>query len=142
MYSLFTQVKQNADDVVVVSNDIKINTSDTLNKYLKLMNRVYTKSIFFGYIRHTSKLKDTGSYIIIINSQTTSGPSAIYTISRSNKLSPGNINKLAFSEGINGDFVELIWNPGEFPLIKYHYKSVYNSEETKLQKISFLIKII
>ena len=49
-------------------------------------------------------------------------------------LKPDNINKLAFSEGINGDFVELIWNPGEFPLIKYHYKSVYNSEETKLQK--------
>lgn len=140
MYSFFNQVKQNTDDVVIISNNIDLDTSETLNKYLKLMNRVCTKSINFGYIR--DKLKDTGSYIIIINSQTSGGPSAIYTISRSDKLLHGKINKLTFSEGVNGDIVEIVWNPGEFPLIKYYYKSVYNSQETKSQKISFLIKII
>jgi hypothetical protein len=142
MYSLFNQVKQNTDDLVIVSNNINLDTSETLNKYLKLMNRVNIKSINFGYINHTSKLKDTGSYIIIINSQTTSGPSAIYTISRSDRLLHGNVNKLTFSEGINGDVVELVWNPCELPLIKYYYKSLYKSEETKSQKLTFLIKII
>jgi len=142
MYSFFNQIKQNTNDEIIISNNINLDTSETLNKYIKLMNRVYTKSINFGYIRDTSKLKDTGSYIIIINSQTSGGPSAIYTISRSDKLLQGKINKLAFSEGVNGDIVEIVWNPGEFPLIKYYYKSVFNSEETKSQKISFLIKII
>ena len=34
MYSLFNQVKQNTDDLVIVSNNINLDTSETLNKYL------------------------------------------------------------------------------------------------------------
>jgi hypothetical protein len=139
--SLFNQSSSN-DNIIIISKEINVHKSEILNKYLKMYSRVSTKSINIGYINNQNKIKDCGSYIIIINSQNNTGPSAIYCISRSNKLLSGNINKLSYSEGINGDFIELDWNPGEYPLIKYNYKYVYNSDETNVCKLTFLIKII
>lgn len=141
--SLFNNQSNTIDDIIILSKEIQMYKSDILNKYLKMYNRVFTKSINIGYINNQNKIKDCGSYIIIINSHNNTGPSAIYCISRSNNLLPGNINKLTSSEGINNDFIELEWNPGEYPLIKYNYKYIYNlEEESKPHKLSFLIKII
>lgn len=135
--SLFNQTTKSDDNTIILSKEIPLHKSDILNKYLNL---VYTKSIDVGYIRN--KIKDNGSFIIIINSQKNEGPSAIYCISKSSRLSQGNINKLSHSHGINGDSIELEWNPGEYPLLKYNYKYVHNLEETTNCKITFLIKII
>lgn len=140
--SLFNQSPTSNNDTTIISKEIHVHKSEILNKYLKMYNLVSTKSINIGYINNQNKIKDCGSYIIIINSQNTTGPSAIYCISRSNRLLSGNINKLSYSEGINGDCIELNWNPGEYPLIKYNYKYVYNSDETNVCKLTFLIKII
>lgn len=137
MFSLFDQNTKSQDNPIILSKEIPLHKSDILNKYLNL---VFTKSIDIGYIRN--KIKDHGSFIITINSQNTEGPSAIYCISKSSKLSHGDINKLAYSKGINGDFIELEWNPGEYPLLKYNYKYVYNLEETINCKMTFIIKII
>lgn len=135
--SLFNQTTKSDDSTIILSKEIQLHKSDILNKYLNL---VYTKSIDVGYIRN--KIKDNGSFIIIINSQNNEGPSAIYCISKSSRLSQGNINKLSYSKGINEDSIELEWNPGEYPLLKYNYKYIYNLEKTINCKITFLIKII
>jgi hypothetical protein len=140
--SLFNQSPESNSDIITISKEIPLYKSEILNKMYK---NVYTKSVNIGYINNINsinKIKNYGSYIIIINSQKNEGPSVIYCISRSNKLSPGNINKLSYSEGINKDSIELEWNPGEYPLIKYNYKYVYNSDETNICKLTFLIKII
>jgi|UniRef100_A0A6C0ALK0 hypothetical protein len=136
--SLFNQSPISNDNIIIISKEINVHKSEIHKMY----SRVSTKSINIGYINNQNKIKDCGSYIIIINSQNNTGPSAIYCISRSNKLLSGNINKLSYSEGINGDFIELDWNPGEYPLIKYNCKYVYNSDETNICKLTFLIKII
>lgn len=135
--SLFDQTTKSDDNTIILTKEIQLHKSDILNKYLNL---VFKKSIDIGYIRN--KIKDYGSFIIIINSQKSEGPSAIYCISKSSRLSQGNINKLSHSDGINGDSIELEWNPGEYPLLKYNYKYVYNLQETTNCKITFLIKII
>jgi hypothetical protein len=135
---LFNQLSKSNNDTVIISKEINVHKPEIHKMY----KNVSTKSINIGYINNINNIKDCGSYIIIINSQNNTGPSAIYCISRSNKLLSGNINKLSYSEGICGDLVELIWNPGEYPLIKYKYKYVYNSDETNVCKLTFLIKII
>lgn len=134
--SLFNQTTK-IDDTIILTKEVQLHKSDVLNKFLNL---VFTKTIDIGYIRN--KIKDYGSFIIIINSQKNEGPSAIYCISKSSRLSKSNISKLSHSDGIYGDSIELEWNPGEYPLLKYTYKYVYNLEETSNCKVDFLIKII
>ena len=150
---LFIGSPQSKDPNTYVMS-IKIDTykSDILDKYLTLYpSKITTKTMRIGYINGfiTNKIKDHGSYIIIINSYQTGGPNSIFCISRSDKLSHGIINKLIDSKGIHNDSIELEWNPAEYPLLKYNYKTLYNFNKTDIEynniissKLTFFIKII
>lgn len=70
-----------------------------------------------GYIK-----KDTGSFIIIINSKEKGGPNAIYCISRSDVSKSGTIRELVKSDGVNDDELKLTWNPYEYPLLQIRTK--------------------
>lgn len=111
-------------------------------------NRTYN----IGYLTNKmfKNIKDTGSYIIMVNSRLNylnsynyinddfNGPTAIYCISKSHKMQDGYINVLSKSADINENYIELEWNKGEFPLLKY--KSI--SKNTIEKKLRFKIKII
>ena len=115
-----------------------------------------------GYINKYTK--DTGSYIIIINSnivkqatffdslkkgldwqQSTlltnaehdTDPNAIFCISKSNKLHNGSINKLSCSKNNSSyeDSLSIEWNPCEYPLLKYNkYKNTLKDNRGALNQ--------
>lgn len=138
--SFFNNVSKNQNDNIIIK-EISLYNFDEKNQN-GLINYNFVKRLSNTiYINDLTKIKNYGSYILIINSSDPKGPSGIYCISRSDTLLPGNINKLIESKGVNGDFFELNWHPLEFPSIKYNY--FYNSKETKKSyKLNLLIKII
>jgi len=76
-------------------------------------------NVKIGYINSKciKNMKDTGCYIIMIDSQEKNGPNGIFCLSRSNNSKSGVINTLAASVGVNGDTLEIIWNPKEYPCV-------------------------
>jgi hypothetical protein len=85
-----------------------------------------------GYIK-----KNTGSFIIIINSKEEGGPNAIYCISRSDISKLGTIKELVKSDGVNDDELKLLWNPYEYPLLQIRTKLyLYNKN-----KMDFTINV-
>lgn len=129
------------------TNIMTINIDTYINDQKDIMlHNTIIKTYKIGYLNGfiTNKIKDYGSYIIIVNSQMSEYPNCIFCISKSNTLSQGNIIKLIESHGINNDFLDLEWNPGEYPLLKYNYKIPYNTNmySKKTNKLTFFIKII
>lgn len=141
-FPFFTNSPKPDSDTNIMSINIDTYNSETT---FKLHNTI-TKICKIGYLNGSisNKLKDYGSYIIIVNSQIDERPNVIFCISRSNKLSRGNITKLTETLGTDDDFLELEWNPGEYPLLKYNYKIPYNASQTskKIVKLTFFVKII
>lgn len=105
----------------------------------------YMYSIDIGYI--TSKyfpIKDTGCYTIMIESQMTEGPNAIFNLARSDKSKPGMIQTMVSSHGKSNDSIELKWNPMEYPLIvlKHNFsKKQILQDDTKL-RFGYNVKVI
>lgn len=94
-----------------------------------------------GYINSTrySKMRDTGCYFIIVNSYESNGSNAIFCISKSDPYSVGTVRTLVESNNTFGDTFELEWNPGEFPLLSYHYRKYDHRSD---RRIFFVIKVI
>lgn len=101
----------------------------------------YSKISYIGYItnKYYKNMKDIGSYIIIVNSNL-NGPNAIYSISKANMMQDGCISILSNSADINGNTLELEWNKGEFPLLKYKASSLVC--DVTDNKLLFIIKVI
>lgn len=124
---------------------IEFETNNILS-FHKNINTTYHISYISKYI------SDTGSFIIIINSDKQDkedSVNAIFCISRSNKLSKGSVNKLTGSDQNNNeDNLSIEWNAGEYPCLIYHKcaKNInrYNSLKfnNKSSKIIFYIKVI
>jgi hypothetical protein len=96
----------------------------------------YENIIDIGYINtyRCNKIRDTGSYFIIINSKFSN---AIFAISKTNIIDNGNINKLSHS----GDDIDIIWNPGEYPFLQF-VKNKNDDKYNKIKKLEFYIKVI
>jgi hypothetical protein len=112
-------------------------TSTILSTELSDKKYNFFTTISVGYINHRFKIKDTGCFIIMITSQITSGPNAIYCISRSDKSLHGNIKELIKTNGVNDESIELEWNPYEYPLLKIRLKPT----NYKYNTINFLVKV-
>lgn len=64
---------------------------------------------------NNQKVKDTGSYILVINSEYDGGATYIYCISRSDKKKRGHVLKLTGSHGLHNEYIECIWDKFEHP---------------------------
>lgn len=121
---------------------IEFETNNILS-FHKNINTTY----HIGYI--SKYIKDTGSFIIIINSDNQdkeNSVNAIFCISRSNKLNQGYVNKLTGSNQNNSeDNLNIEWNAGEYPCLIYN-KCAKNINQyslcNKSSKIIFNIKVI
>lgn len=102
--------------------------------------------IELGYItsKYVSGMKDTGCYIIMIESQISNGPHGIYLLARSSKEDNGIVNTLVQSKGKCNDYFEVVWNPMEHPCIRLRHnflkKDILN-EDTKL-RLGFDIRVM
>jgi hypothetical protein len=116
-----------------------IKANDTFFMEVKLEK--YYKISYIGYItnKYYKNMKDIGSYIIIVNSNS-NGPNAIYSISKANMMQDGCINILSNSPDINGNTLDLEWNKGEYPLLKYKASSLVC--DVTDNKLLFIIKVI
>jgi hypothetical protein len=128
------RIESTDPDSFTMSVSIKNNT-DSL---LKTLNY---STFDVGYINNikTKYIKDIGSYIIIINSQTSGGANGIFCISRSDKSKPGTVKELIKSNGILDENIDLEWNPFEYPLLKSKLK-INNCKNTNM--ISYYVKVI
>lgn len=103
-------------------------------------------TINIGYItsKYVQDIKDTGCFIIMISSQISEGPNAIFCLSRSDKSKSGDINTLVSSTGKCGDKLVIMWNPMEHPciLLKHNFiKKQILKEDTKL-RLAYNVKVI
>lgn len=117
-------------------------TTDTDAFIMSLDINKYAYSHEIGYINNFRNkcMRETGSYILIINSKNGSGPNAIYCISKSDKSKAGNIKELIKTNGILNDSLELDWNPHEYPVLKLKTNNLrYNNKEKILY---FSVKVI
>ena len=97
-----------------------------------------------GYITNMlcNVIKDTGSYIIIINDLDNNGPNAVFCISKSYKKQIGNVNVLSQSFNENGDSLTIEWNEYEYPLLIYK-RNNFNMQKTQNDnRIYFVVKVI
>ena len=117
--------------------------SDNDSFLMSVKMEKYYKLLHIGYItnQYYKKMKDIGSYIIIINSNYDSGPNAIYAISKAHIMQDGNINILSNSPDLNGNTLELEWNKGEYPLLKYR-RSHSDYQNVNDNTLMFLVKVI
>ena len=103
-------------------------------------------SVNIGYItsKYVPDIKDTGCYIVMINSQMDNGPNAIFCIARSDKSKSGIIQTLVSSTGKSNDRLELIWNPFEYPciLLKHNFNRKQVLKDSEQLNLKYNIKII
>jgi len=86
-------------------------------------------------------IRKTGCYIVLVRSEEEDGPNGIYCISKSDKDLNGYISKIACSNGIGGDSIDIEWKPQCFPRVILHYCN--NTQSTKDKVIfSYKIKVI
>lgn len=83
----------------------------------------YTLTIGYITSKYVQNIKDTGCYTIMVNSQISEGPNAVFCLARSDKSKKGEINTLVSSVGKVGDKLEIMWNPMEHPciLLKHNF---------------------
>lgn len=119
-------------DVKLLTLRVK-NSLDTMLRYFGLT------TLTVGYLTNTKfKIKDTGLYVITINSHFKNGPHAIYCISRSVVSESGVVKEIVSSKGKNGECLELDWNPYEYPLLTVKLKlTEYNQDHP----LHFFVKI-
>jgi len=65
-------------------------------------------------------IKDTGSYIFIINSQKYGGATAIFVLSRSDRTKHGSVVQLSACSAISGEYIECTWKKFEYPKLQLH----------------------
>lgn len=128
---LFTKLFQN-EKVKKCENENSFMITLKLDRFYKVSNTGYITNKFY------KDIKDTGSYILIINSYLFKGPNAIYSISKGDIMQDGVVTVLSSSADINGNTLELEWNKGEYPSLKYISKKINNSSKN----LVFCINII
>jgi hypothetical protein len=103
----------------------------------------YINTFTIGYLRNNQFkcIKDTGSFIIIINSDFKNGPNGIYCISRSDNLLSGTVKPLVESNGKFEDSLELTWNAGEYPRLNIRTK-LSNYKDINIKTLFFYVKVI
>lgn len=105
-----------------------------LVKYVTERGMYDYQNITIGYItsKYVRDIKDTGCYLIMINSQINEGPNAVFCLSRSDKMKQGNVNTLVSSEGKVGDKLDIVWNPMEHPcvLLKHNFSKILRKRYT------------
>lgn len=113
------------------------NVKDNSDSFLRFLGHTTFR---IGYINstRTKHIKEIGSFIIIINSQTPGGANGIFCISRSDKSKSGKIQELVKTDGILDDIIDLEWNPHEYPLLKTKLKLAQH----KKCIISYHVKVI
>jgi hypothetical protein len=104
-----------------------------INKYSQIQN--------LGFINRTrySNMRDTGCYIVIVNAFEESGPNAIFCISKSSFNTNGSVNTLIQTKNEHGDYLEIEWNPGEYPLLLYNY---YTKNSRNDKRKYFVVKVL
>lgn len=116
-----------------------VNLNGLSNSLLRFLG--YT-NFSIGYITNNKfkKIKKTGSFLIIINSENKNGPNAIYCISKSDELKPGKIQELVRSDGLsNKDILDLVWNPNEYPFLRIKLRL---DDYKEVNNINFYVKVI
>jgi hypothetical protein len=96
----------------------------------------YTMTIGYITSKYIPNIKDTGCYIIMVNSQIHEGSNGIFCLSRSDKTKKGIVNPLVISHGKADDKLEIVWNPMEYPcvLLKHNFiKKHILKDETRLR---------
>ena len=85
-------------------------------------NLYYTVMIDYITPKQVINIKDTGCYIIMINSQLSNGPNGIFCLSRSDKCNNGSVNTLVSSYGKADDKLEVVWDKDEYPCVLLKHK--------------------
>jgi hypothetical protein len=92
-------------------NDIQL----TLSREVSYQEYKKSDSLIIGYIsrKFSAKIKNIGCYIIMIESTEEDGPRGIFCLCKSNSADVGIINTLCKTRGVNGESIDLAWNPQE-----------------------------
>lgn len=103
-----------------------------------LFRHEISNPVSIGYINRG--VQQTGCYMILIKSSEDGGPNGIYSLSRSNKTMNGSVAKLACSNGISGDSIDIEWQPECLPHVILQYCN--NDSKSESIKFKFKIKVI
>ena len=139
--SIFDILFNNSTDKIPTTDPnsftMNINIKNNSDSFLRFLG--YT-SFTVGYINNTrtQHIKEIGSFIIIINSQTPGGANGIFCISRSDKSKSGKIQELVKTDGVLDDIIDLEWNPHEYPLLKTKFKLSQHKQDV----VSYHVKVI
>lgn len=140
---------ENTFEIVKYVTEKEMYTRDYSYYDNSLLNKTFDSlyyTINIGYIssKYVQNIKDTGCFIIMISSQISEGPNAIFCLSRSDKSKSGDINPLVSSNGKCGDKLDITWNPMEHPciLLKHNFiKKQVLKEDTKL-RVGYNVKVV
>jgi hypothetical protein len=107
-----------------------------------MMVKINSSKTKIGYVNNICfyKIKDTGCYIIIVNSAKPDGPHSIFCIAKSDKSQYGNITILTHSINKLKDYITLEWNPFEYPVL--FYNSNYTKKDYKGFDLEFHVKVM
>jgi hypothetical protein len=136
MPNLFTSSKTNENNDKSFELVKYVTEKDLYTYNYDMRDSSYTMTIGYITSKYIPNIKDTGCYIIMVNSQINEGPNGIFCLSRSDKTKKGIVNPLVISHGKADDKLEIVWNPMEYPcvLLKHNFiKKHILKDETKLR---------
>lgn len=136
------EIVKNVTEKEMYTRDYSYYDNTSLNKISDSM--YYTINIGYISSKYVQNMKDTGCFIIMISSQISEGPNAIFCLSRSDKSKSGDITPLVSSTGKCGDKLDIMWNPMEHPcvLLKHNFiKKQVLKEDTKL-RLGYNLRVI
>jgi hypothetical protein len=121
------------------SKDNKDINSNVKMSYKLVMDQLLLEPVVLGYVN--KNLLDTGSYILVINSENEGGATGIFCISRSQKSEMGNIIKLVANDGIYNERLNIEWEPYEYPKIVLHIHKLKKDKIQNKREIKFLYNV-
>lgn len=121
----------------VYENNVKLTYKMTEKDIIILNN-----PIILGFIN--KGIKDTGSYILVINSDKEEGATGIFCTSKSKKSERGSINKLVSNNGIYNEILNVEWEPYEYPklILQIHKLNKDKIKNKREIYFSYNVKII
>lgn len=126
-----------SSSVQEVDGNIRVYYKMLVSEYKSVM-----EPVILGYMN--KNINDTGSYILVINSEKEQGATGIFCISRSKKSEIGYVNKLVANDGMYNEILNVEWDPYEYPKIILHIHKLNKDKIQNKREINFMynIKII
>lgn len=83
--------------------------------------------------KYQAAIKDEGCYVIMMQSSFARGPTAVFCLCKSHRASLGVVSNICSMSSVDGDVLDVVWRPFEYPLVLFRMGSAKRIDYNKLK---------